>query len=223
MLTNLTFLTISKVTEYKGVLHCEGYDYEEDPENLLECPFFTRRMKLYGIDFHTTSELLYPNGKIRIRLIQAWPKLNMISEDPNVSLGFVDCFLYTRRLMLKEDYQRKGMSQLAYAPFEYDYMETLAKTYMIPARQNQVIQENNFNNPPIRRISIAMIWSSAFTGSLQRTHSGINILIRETLEYPEEHFHLYTTIRQIIVAVYPVCHNNENIELSRRYSFHSSW
>ena len=24
---------------YKGVLPCEGYDYEEDPVNLLECPF----------------------------------------------------------------------------------------------------------------------------------------------------------------------------------------
>ena len=31
--------------DYEGVLHCEGYDYEEDPENLLEGPFFTRRMK----------------------------------------------------------------------------------------------------------------------------------------------------------------------------------
>ena len=33
------------LTDYKGVLHCVGYDYEEDPENLLEGPFFTRRMK----------------------------------------------------------------------------------------------------------------------------------------------------------------------------------
>ena len=60
------------LTDYKGVLHCEGYDYEEDPENLLECPFFIKRMKLYGkpdgfilygrlgIDFLTTSDLLYP-------------------------------------------------------------------------------------------------------------------------------------------------------------------
>ena len=32
----------STLSDYKGVLHCEGYDYEEDPENLVEGPFFTR-------------------------------------------------------------------------------------------------------------------------------------------------------------------------------------
>ena len=29
------------LTDYKGVLHCEGYDYEKGPENLLDGPFFT--------------------------------------------------------------------------------------------------------------------------------------------------------------------------------------
>ena len=44
-------------------------------------------------------------------------------------------------------------------------METLAKTFIIPARQNQFIQENIFNNAPIRRRAIAMHSNSAFTGS----------------------------------------------------------
>ena len=56
------------------------------------------------------------------------------------------------------------MSQLAYNPVEYKYMETLAKTYIIPARQNQFIEENIFNNAPIRRIALAMNSNSAFTG-----------------------------------------------------------
>ena len=37
------------ISEYQGVLHCEGYDYEHDPEDIsnpLPDPFFTRRMKL---------------------------------------------------------------------------------------------------------------------------------------------------------------------------------
>ena len=37
------------ISEYKGVLHCEGNDYEQDPEDIanpLPDPFFTRRMKL---------------------------------------------------------------------------------------------------------------------------------------------------------------------------------
>ena len=117
----------STLSDYKGVLHCDGYDYDEDPENLLESPFFTRRMKLYsrpdgfimygklGIDFLTASELLYPNMKVRIRLIRARPNFYMISEIPNVCLGIVDCSLYTRRVMLKEDYHKRRMSQPAYA------------------------------------------------------------------------------------------------------------
>ena len=120
----------STLSGYKGVLHCEGYDYEEDSENLLEVPFFTRRMKLYsrpdgfmlcgklGIDFLTTSELLYPKMKVRIRLHRARQIFSMIIEKPNVSLGIVDCSLYTRRLMLKEDYHKKRLSQLAFALVE---------------------------------------------------------------------------------------------------------
>ena len=48
-------------------------------------PFFTRRMKMLsrpdgfmlygklGVDFFSTSEMLYPNMKIRLRLIRARP------------------------------------------------------------------------------------------------------------------------------------------------------
>ena len=61
------------ISEYNWDLHCEGYDYEQDPADIgnpLPDPFTTRRMKLlnrpdgfmlYGkleIDFLSTSELL---------------------------------------------------------------------------------------------------------------------------------------------------------------------
>ena len=168
------------ISEYKGVLHCEGYDYEQDSEDIanpLPDPFFTRRMKLQsgpdgfmlyvklGIDFFSTSEMLYLNMKFRLRLIRALPNFYMNSDKPNVSLGIVDCSLYTRRIALKDDYHKKRMNMLAYAPVEYNYLETLAKTFIIPARQNQFIQENIFNNAPIRRIDIAMKTNSALTGS----------------------------------------------------------
>ena len=139
-----------------------------------------------GIDFLSTSELLYPNMKIKLRLIRARPSFYMISDNPIVSLGIVDCSLYTRCIALKNDYHKKRMDMLAYAPVEYNYLETLAKTFIIPARQNQFIQENNFNNAPTRRVAIAMNTNSAFTGSfLLKTHSGINNLISDKLEYSE--------------------------------------
>ena len=169
------------ISEYKGVLHCEGYDYEEVPDEILETPlsepFFTRRMKmlsrpdgfmLYGklrVGFFSTSELLYPNMKIRLQLIRARPNFYMICDNPNVSLGFVDSSLYTRRIALKDDYHKKRMDMLAYTPSQFNYLETLAKTFIIPARQNQFIQENFLNNAPVRRIAVAMNTSSAFTGS----------------------------------------------------------
>ena len=140
-------------------------------------PFFTRRMKLLstphgfmlygklGIDLFSISELLCPNTKFRLRLIKARPNFYMISDNPNVSLGIVDCSLYTRRIALKDDCHKKRMDMLAYAPVEYTYLETLANTFIIPARQNQFLQEKIFNNAPIHRIAIAMNTNSAFTGS----------------------------------------------------------
>ena len=103
--------------------------------------------------------------KIRLRLIRDRRNFYKISDNPKVSLGIVDCSLYTRRIALKDDYHKKRLDMLAYAPVEYNYLETLAKTFIIPARQNQFNQENIFNNAPIRRVAIAMITNSSFTGS----------------------------------------------------------
>ena len=123
-------------SQYKGVLHCEGYDYEEFPDEIMEAPlsesFFTRRMKmlnipdgfmLYGkmrVDFFSTSELFYPNMKIRLRLIRARTNFYMICDNPNDSLGTLDCSLYTRCIALKEDYHKKRLEMLAYTPVEFN-------------------------------------------------------------------------------------------------------
>ena len=87
----------------------------------------------------------------------------MISDNPNVRFGIVDCSLYTRHFALKHDYHKKRMDMIAYTPVGFNYMETLAKIFLIPAERNQIIQENIFNNAPVRRI--AMNTNSAFTGS----------------------------------------------------------
>ena len=57
------------------------------------------------------------------------------------------------------------MGMLAYTPAEFNYLETLAKTLIIPARQNQFFQKDISNNAPVRRIAIAMNTNSALTGS----------------------------------------------------------
>ena len=141
------------ISEYNGVLHCEGYDYEEFPDKTMEAPlselFFTRRMKMLGrpdgfmlygklgVDFFSYSELFYPKMKIRLRLLRARPNFYMISDNPNLGLRIVDCSLYTGRFAIKDDYHKKRKDMLADTPVEFNYLETLAKTFIFPARQNQ--------------------------------------------------------------------------------------
>ena len=115
------------ISEYKGVLHCEGYDYGQDLEDNTNPQldlFFTRRMKLLsrlhgfmlygklGIDLFSSSELLYRNMKIILRLNRARPNFYMISDNPNVNLEIVDCSLYTCRIALKDGYHRKQWTSL---------------------------------------------------------------------------------------------------------------
>ena len=76
--------------------------------------------------------------KVKLRLIRARPSFCTISNNPNVSLGIVECSLYTRHIALTDDFQKKRMDKLASTPVDFNYLETLAKTSIIPARQKQV-------------------------------------------------------------------------------------
>ena len=167
----------STLTDFKGILHCEVYDWEEYPEKLLEGSFFRRRMKLYsrpkgfmlygklGIDFLTTSELLYPNMKVRIRLIRARPNFYMITENPNVSLGIVDCCMYNRRVISKKTLTKTEclnwlMVQLSTTTWKH-WQRLISFLH---------VRTNSFKKiystmQPIGRIAVAMNSISAFPGS----------------------------------------------------------
>ena len=71
-----------------------------------------------GVDFFSTSDLLDPIMKTRLRLIRARPIFHVISDNCTVSFGNVVCALYTRRIALKDDYHKKWMNMLAFAPVE---------------------------------------------------------------------------------------------------------
>ena len=118
-----------------------------------------------GVDFFTISEVLYPNMKITLRLIRAISNFYVISDNPNVSFGIVDCSLYTRCIVLTDQYQKKTKDMRAFTPLEFNYMETLAKTFINPARQNQFNQRNIVVKALCCRIAIATNKNSAFMGS----------------------------------------------------------
>ena len=89
----------------------------------------------------------------------------MVSDNPNVSLKIVDCSLFTRRILAAEPNHQNLQWNLETEPAHYNYMETFTRTFIIPSRQNQFIQENVFNNAPIRRLAVAMNTNSAVARS----------------------------------------------------------
>ena len=131
------------IVEYKVVLHCEAFDYEEFLyENMnapLSEPFFTRRIKMLStpdafllyctmsFGLFSFSYLLYPFMKIRLRLVITRLHVYMINDNPNVGLGIVDCSRYTS-FALKDDYHRKRMDMLVFT-MEFGYLESPAKTH----------------------------------------------------------------------------------------------
>ena len=88
----------------------------------------------------------------------------VISHNPNVEFGFVDCSLQICRITLKDDYHKERLDMIPYSTLEFNFLETLAKTFNIPARKNTFPQENNSNNSTIRRIAIVMNTNCAFAG-----------------------------------------------------------
>ena len=124
---------------------------------------------LYGrlaIDLFTCEKLLLPNTKVRIKLIRARPNFYMLSDNPNVSLKIVDCSLFTRRVLVAEPIHQYLQWNLEREPAHYNYIETIARTFIIPSRQNQFIQENVFSNAPMFSIIVvAMNTNSAVAGS----------------------------------------------------------
>ena len=138
--------------------------------------------------------------RITLRLIRARPNFYKISDNPKISLGIVDCSLYTRRIALKDHYQKKRIDLLRYSPVEFSYLETVAKTFINRAKQNQFIQENIFTNALVRRIAIATNTNSAFRGSYIENLSRINSLLSDNLKYSEVVSQLSILMLQIIAA-----------------------
>lgn len=165
----------ASTTSNEGILKCHGYTFEPNPDDSTSDVFVDRSAKIndnvgltmYGrlaIDFFQCEKLLLPNTKLRLKLIRSRPNFYMVSPNPYVTLKVVDCSLFTRRVVVSEVYHQTMKYELTHVPASYNFMETLARTFIIQARQNQFIQENIFNNAPIRRIAIAMNTNSAFTG-----------------------------------------------------------
>ena len=72
---------------------------------------------------------------------------------------------FQKQRSFKSNWMRSFKSRLLREPAIFYYNEELPKTFIIPAGQNQFIQENIFSNKPIRMIDIAMNLNNEFSGT----------------------------------------------------------
>ena len=191
------------ISDYKRVLHGGIFDSEEFADEIMEAPlsepFFTKRIKILsrpdgfmlygklGADLFSSFELLYPFMKVKLRLIKARPIFYMIFDNPNVSLRTVDCSFALLSWYWSQGFLwRKRMEMLAYTSVDYNYVEPLAKTIILPAKQNRFLQENFLNKAAIGPVAIRININSAFTGSYTENSPGISTSTSDKLEYSEE-------------------------------------
>ena len=140
----------------EGILACHGYEFEKEPSDYEKNRFIDREEELllengsiyYGnlaIDLFQCEKLLLPNTKFRLKLIRARTNFYMISYNPHVSLKVLDCSLFTRGVVVNEVYHQTTKYQLTNQSACYNFMLTIARTFIIPSGQNQFIQEKDFN------------------------------------------------------------------------------
>ena len=111
----------------------------------------------------------------------------MMSDNSIVSLGIVDCSVYTRRIAFNNIYHKKRMEILAHTPVEFNNMETPAETSIIPAIQNQFIQKKTFlTRLQFAELPLQRIQTPHLLDRTLEIQSSIKNLISDKLKYTEE-------------------------------------
>ena len=170
-------------TEFSGtkgvkdsISYCHGYQYEPTPGDFDTEPIAKRFLNISGeilpyygklaVDLFTCEKLLLPNTSVRIRLVRSRPNFYVLGNpEDNIHAEIIEASLFTRQVAVDDKSMRKIQQNLLREPARYNFSEVLGKTFIIPNGQNQIIQENIFNNAPIRRLALAMNTNTAFTGS----------------------------------------------------------
>ena len=168
----------SSAVSNKGILACHGYSFEEYPDAFdMQIPFTDRANSLgtgitfslyrrLAIDLFSCEKLLnccYQTPKLELNLFEL-DLFYKLHDKTNFSLKIVDCSLFTRRILVAEPDHQNLQWNLEREPAQYNYVKTIARTFIIPSRQNQFIQENIFSNGPIRKIAVAINTNSAVAG-----------------------------------------------------------
>ena len=75
---------------------------------------------------------------------------------------------------LNHQYLQKNLKR---EPAHYNFIETIARGFINPSRQNQFIEENFLINAPKRRIAVVMNTNQAVAGFVHKNFLSINNFI----------------------------------------------
>ena len=98
-----------------------------------------------AIGLFACETLLLPNVNLRLKLIRSSPAFYMIDTGGlNSEALILEACLFTRQVAISDNWMRSFKSRLLREPAIFYYNEELPKTFIIPAGQNQFIQEKYF-------------------------------------------------------------------------------
>ena len=75
--------------------------------------------------------------KTKLQLIRAIPNFYTIEDNPRANLLIFGFSFYTRCFALTENVQKKAMDMVAYTTVEFNWLQTIAITFIFPPGQDQ--------------------------------------------------------------------------------------
>ena len=177
METDLSFAPHAK----EGVMVCRGYEFEDDPTNFDDDSFTRRKLqaasdkswyyytRLCDSFLTDIDTWILPGIDVRLRLTRSVAPFVLIHDDLAVSgnygLKIASARLNVRMIELRSDSFvsiERGLSKKA---AQYDFRETLPKSFLIASGTSVYCRDDIFNRAPISRLVVAMVPESSFTGS----------------------------------------------------------
>ena len=116
-----------------------------------------------GVNFFSTTDMVYLNTKVRLQLIRARPSYYQISDNPSVTHGTVNFFTHVILLSTVIITRNEWTC--------WNIFQWSTTTWKLYQRISSFLQDrtssskkNIFNNAPVHRIYFAMNRKSEFTG-----------------------------------------------------------
>ena len=159
-------------------LKCQGYTFEEDPDDFTTDVFNDRESETrrsttlsfigkVAADFFTCDKHLISGVTLRLTFLRSRPEFCLIYDNAtkDYKVSITQANLHVRKMTVTENVYTAIETNLTKMPAIYRYTEIIPKTFIISNNSSSWNQEDIFNREPIRRFAIAMTTNQAFLGS----------------------------------------------------------